>query len=134
MGKEERTIESIKAENEVLKKRVEELEDVIKLKKQVEEEEKSNLWSSTLSQDEIDDIVSSKIAQEMLIFFGTNDIAEIKMIELVLDFVLKDVRTFELSDDFKTVLSLGHRTYMVLGDAIFKFMEHARMVHAFEDY
>ena len=72
MSKEERTLESFRAENEILKNRVEELEDLITLKKQEGEDEKSNLWSSTLTQDEIDDIVASKIAQEIILHVGVN--------------------------------------------------------------
>ena len=100
MSKEERTLESFKAENEILKNRVEELEDLITLKKQEGEDEKSNLWSSTLTQDEIDDIVASKIAQEIISFYSNNEITETKMIEVVVDFVNKGVSVLGMSDDF----------------------------------
>lgn len=134
MSKEERTLESFRAENDVLKSRVEELEDLITLKKQKEEEEKSNLWSSTLTQDEIDDIVASKIAQEIISFYNNNEIMETKMIELVIDFVNKGVGVYGMSDDFKTVLSLGHRTQTVLADSIYTFLKFNRSNSIFDEH
>lgn len=132
MSKEERTLESFKAENEILKNRVEELEDLITLKKQEGEDEKSNLWSSTLTQDEIDDIVSSKIAQEIISFYSNNEITETKMIELVIDFVNKGVGVYGMSDDFRTMLSLGHRTQTVLADSIYTFLKFNRSNNLFD--
>lgn len=134
MSKEERTLESFKAENDVLKGRIEELEDLITLKKQKEEEEKSNLWSSTLTQDEIDDIVASKIAQEIISFYSNNEITETKMIELVIDFVNKGVGVYGMSDDFKTMLSLGHRTQTVLADSIYTFLKFNRSNNLFDEF
>lgn len=132
MGKEERTLESFKAENEILKNRVEELEDLITLKKQEGEDEKSNLWSSTLTQDEIDDIVASKIAQEIISFYSNSEITETKMIELVIDFVNKGVGVYGMSDDFRTMLSLGHRTQTVLADSIYTFLKFNRSNNLFD--
>lgn len=132
MSKEERTLESFKAENDVLKSRIEELEDLITLKKQKEEEEKSNLWSSTLTQDEIDDIVASKIAQEIISFYSNNEVTETKMIELVIDFVNKGVGVYGMSDDFRTMLSLGHRTQTVLADSIHAFLKFNRSNNLFD--
>lgn len=134
MSKEERTLESFRAENEILKNRVEELEDLITLKRQKDEEEKSNLWSSTLTQDEIDDIVASKIAQEIISFYSNNQITETKMIELVIDFVNKGVGVYGMSDDFKTVLSLGHRTQTVLADSIYTFLKFNRSNNIFDEH
>lgn len=134
LSKEERTLESFKAENDVLKSRIEELEDLITLKKQKEEEEKSNLWSSTLTQDEIDDIVASKIAQEIISFYNSNEITETKMVELVIDFVNKGVGVYGMSDDFKTVLSLGHRTQTVLADSIYTFLKFNRSNNLFDEF
>lgn len=134
MSKEERTLESFKAENDILKGRIEELEDLITLKKQKDEEEKSNLWSSTLTQDEIDDIVASKIAQEIISFYSNNEITETKMIELVIDFVNKGVGVYGMSDDFKTVLSLGHRTQTVLSDSIYAFLKFNRSNNLFDEF
>lgn len=134
MSKEERTLESFKAENDVLKSRIEELEDLITLKKQKEEEEKSNLWSSTLTQDEIDDIVASKIAQEIISFYSNSEITETKMIELVIDFVNKGVGVYGMSDDFKTMLSLGHRTQTVLADSIYTFLKFNRSNNLFDEF
>lgn len=134
MSKEERTLESFKAENDVLKSRIEELEDLITLKKQKEEEEKSNLWSSTLTQDEIDDIVASKIAQEIISFYSNNEITETKMIELVIDFVNKGVGVYGMSDDFRTMLSLGHRTQTVLADSIYTFLKFNRSNNLFDEF
>lgn len=132
MSKEERTLESFKAENEILKNRVEELEDLITLKKQEGEDEKSNLWSSTLTQDEIDDIVASKIAQEIISFYSNSEITETKMIELVIDFVNKGVGVYGMSDDFRTMLSLGHRTQTVLADSIYAFLKFNRSNNLFD--
>ena len=132
MSKEERTLESFKAENEILKNRVEELEDLITLKKKEGEDEKSNLWSSTLTQDEIDDIVASKIAQEIISFYSNNEITETKMIELVIDFVNKGVGVYGMSDDFRTMLSLGHRTQTVLADSIYTFLKFNRSNNLFD--
>ena len=132
LSKEERTLESFKAENEILKNRVEELEDLITLKKQEGEDEKSNLWSSTLTQDEIDDIVASKITQEIISFYSNNEITETKMIELVIDFVNKGVGVYGMSDDFKTMLSLGHRTQTVLADSIYTFLKFNRSNNLFD--
>lgn len=134
MSKEERTLESFKAENEILKNRVEELEDLITLKKQEGEDEKSNLWSSTLTQDEIDDIVASKIAQEIISFYSNNEITETKMIEVVVDFVNKGVSVLGMSDDFKTMLSLGHRTQAVLPDSIYTFLKFNRDNNLFDEF
>ena len=134
MSKEERTLESFKAENEILKNRVEELEDLITLKRQKDEEEKSNLWSSTLTQDEIDDIVASKIAQEIISFYSNNQITETKMIELVIDFVNKGVGAYGMSDDFRTMLSLGHRTQTVLADSIYTFLKFNRSNNIFDEH
>ena len=134
MSKEERTLESFKAENDILKGRIEELEDLITLKKQKDEEEKSNLWSSTLTQDEIDDIVASKIAQETISFYKNNEITETKMIELVIDFVNKGVGVYGMSDDFRTVLSLGHRTQTVLADSIYTFLKFNRSNNLFDEF
>ena len=134
MSKEERTLESFKAENDVLKNRIEELEDLITLKKQKEEEEKSSLWSSTLTQDEIDDIVASKIAQEIISFYSNNEITETKTIELVIDFVNKGVGADGMSDDFKTMLSLGHRTQTVLADSIYTFLKFNRDKNLFDEF
>lgn len=134
LSKEERTLESFKAENDVLKSRIEELEDLITLKKQKDEEEKSNLWSSTLTQDEIDDIVASKIAQEIISFYSNNEITETKMIELVIDFVNKGVGVYGMSDDFKTMLSLGHRTQTVLSDSIYTFLKFNRNNNLFDEF
>lgn len=134
MSKEERTLESFKAENDILKSRIEELEDLITLKRQKDEEEKSNLWSSTLTQDEIDDIVASKIAQEIVSFYSNNEITETKMIELVIDFVNKGVGVYGMSDDFKTMLSLGHRTQTVLADSIYTFLKFNRNNNLFDEF
>lgn len=134
MSKEERTLESFKAENEILKNRIEELEDLITLKKQEGEDEKSNLWSSTLTQDEIDDIVASKIAQEIISFYSNNEITETKMIEVVVDFVNKGVSVLGMSDDFKTMLSLGHRTQTVLADSIYTFLKFNRNNNLFDEF
>ena len=134
MSKEERTLESFKAENDILKSRIEELEDLITLKRQKDEEEKSNLWSSTLTQDEIDDIVASKIAQEIISFYNNNEITETKMVELVIDFVNKGVGVYGMSDDFKTMLSLGHRTQTVLADSIYTFLKFNRNNNLFDEF
>ena len=134
MSKEERTLESFKAENDILKSRIEELEDLITLKRQKDEEEKSNLWSSTLTQDEIDDIVASKITQEIISFYSNNEITETKMIELVIDFVNKGVGVYGMSDDFKTMLSLGHRTQTVLADSIYTFLKFNRNNNLFDEF